>query len=167
MIRQLVNWVRRDKLEAAFDRELQYHLKSRISDLQASGMPPRRRAGKLCWSLEPSHSGRRRDGTSARVGHWPPGEVAALRCKPFRPAAYCVCRSPACVRDGRGCVDSCTTTLVPRSDGGVTNRVVGTALRQITIQYAARIGCRLLIGPYLANRQLPSCRPVRAGVPGK
>src|SRR4051794_2023646 len=39
MIRQLVNWVRRNKLEVAFDRELQYHLESRMSDLQASGMP--------------------------------------------------------------------------------------------------------------------------------
>ena len=39
MIRQLVNWVRRDKLEAACDRELRYHLESRMSDLQASGMP--------------------------------------------------------------------------------------------------------------------------------
>src|SRR5690349_9058299 len=38
MIRQLVNWVRRDKLEAAFDRELQYHLDSRMSDLRASGL---------------------------------------------------------------------------------------------------------------------------------
>jgi hypothetical protein len=39
MIRQSVNWFRGDKPEAAFDRELQYYLKSRISDLQASGMP--------------------------------------------------------------------------------------------------------------------------------
>ncbi|MGI9070012.1 MAG: ADOP family duplicated permease [Bryobacteraceae bacterium] len=40
MIRQLTNWLRRNKLEAAFDRELQYHLDRRISDLEVSGVPP-------------------------------------------------------------------------------------------------------------------------------
>jgi predicted permease len=39
MIRQLTNWLRRSKLEADFDRELQYHLDRRISDLQRSGIP--------------------------------------------------------------------------------------------------------------------------------
>jgi predicted permease len=38
MIRQLTNWFRRNKLEAAFDRELRYHLDRRISDLEASGV---------------------------------------------------------------------------------------------------------------------------------
>src|SRR5689334_20995643 len=38
MMRKLSNWLRRGKLEAAFDRELQYHLDRRISDLQASGL---------------------------------------------------------------------------------------------------------------------------------
>ncbi len=39
MIRQLTNWLRRKKLEAAFDRELQYHLDRRRSDLEVSGVP--------------------------------------------------------------------------------------------------------------------------------
>ena len=39
MIRHLTNWLRRNKLEAAFDRELQYHLDRRISDLEAWGVP--------------------------------------------------------------------------------------------------------------------------------
>jgi predicted permease len=40
MIRKLGNWLRRGKLEAAFDRELQYHVDRRISDLEASGLSP-------------------------------------------------------------------------------------------------------------------------------
>jgi predicted permease len=39
MIRQLTNWLRRNKLKAALDRELQYHLERRISDLETSGVP--------------------------------------------------------------------------------------------------------------------------------
>ena len=38
MIQQLTNWLRRGKLEAAFDRELRYHLDRRVSDLEAAGL---------------------------------------------------------------------------------------------------------------------------------
>src|ERR1700746_42627 len=39
MIRKLANWFRREKLESALNRELQYHLERRVSDLERSGMP--------------------------------------------------------------------------------------------------------------------------------
>ncbi|MBV9760190.1 MAG: ABC transporter permease [Acidobacteriaceae bacterium] len=34
-----MNWLRRDKLQAEFDRELQYHLERRIADLGTAGLP--------------------------------------------------------------------------------------------------------------------------------
>ncbi|MBV9267560.1 MAG: ABC transporter permease [Acidobacteriaceae bacterium] len=37
-MRKLVNWFRRDKLETSFDRELQYHLERRVSDLERTGL---------------------------------------------------------------------------------------------------------------------------------
>lgn len=39
MIRRLTNWLRRHELDAALDRELQYHVDRRISDLELSGVP--------------------------------------------------------------------------------------------------------------------------------
>src|ERR1700757_888995 len=39
MIRKLANWFRRENLESALNRELQYHLERRVSDLETSGMP--------------------------------------------------------------------------------------------------------------------------------
>jgi hypothetical protein len=39
MIRQLTNWLHRNKLEAAFHRELEYHIDRRIRDLEMSGVP--------------------------------------------------------------------------------------------------------------------------------
>lgn len=44
---KLLNWFRRDRLEYSLDRELQYHLDRRVSDLMAAGLPEsdaRRRA---------------------------------------------------------------------------------------------------------------------------
>jgi hypothetical protein len=46
-MKRLLNWFRRDDLENALDRELQYHMDRRIADLEASGLPEgeaRRRA---------------------------------------------------------------------------------------------------------------------------
>src|SRR5215469_11094291 len=46
-MRQFLNWFRRKKLERDLDRELQYHLDRRITDLKSSGLPAeeaRRRA---------------------------------------------------------------------------------------------------------------------------
>jgi predicted permease len=46
-MRQLVNWFRRKRLGRELDRELQYHLECRITDLKSSGLPAeeaRRRA---------------------------------------------------------------------------------------------------------------------------
>ena len=46
-MRQLVNWFRRQQMERDLDRELQYHLDRRITDLRSSGLPAleaRRRA---------------------------------------------------------------------------------------------------------------------------
>ncbi len=46
-MRQLANWFRRTKLERDLDRELQYHLERRVTDLESSGLPAeeaRRRA---------------------------------------------------------------------------------------------------------------------------
>lgn len=40
MMRQLANWLRRKRLESDMNRELRYHLDRRISDLEASGLPP-------------------------------------------------------------------------------------------------------------------------------
>src|SRR5882762_7983861 len=41
MIRELVNWFRRKKLESGLDRELLYHLDRRSADLEKSCLPPR------------------------------------------------------------------------------------------------------------------------------
>ena len=38
-MRQLVNWFRRKQLERDLERELQYHLDRRITDLNNSGLP--------------------------------------------------------------------------------------------------------------------------------
>src|SRR5215467_9386909 len=38
-MRQLLNWLRRGRLERGLDRELQYHLDRRVSDLVRSGLP--------------------------------------------------------------------------------------------------------------------------------
>src|SRR6478752_7850529 len=38
-MRQLLNWFRRGKLESGLDRELQYHIDCRVSDLVRSGLP--------------------------------------------------------------------------------------------------------------------------------
>ena len=38
-MRQLVNWFRRKRLGRELDRELQYHLERRITDLKSSGLP--------------------------------------------------------------------------------------------------------------------------------
>src|SRR5262249_18723036 len=38
MMRQLANWFRRRKLEGGLDRELQFHLDRRITDLETSGL---------------------------------------------------------------------------------------------------------------------------------
>lgn len=40
-MRQLLNWLRRGKLERGLDRELEYHIDRRISDLMRSGLPDR------------------------------------------------------------------------------------------------------------------------------
>ena len=38
-MRQLLNWFRRGNLESGLDRELQYHIDRRVSDLMLSGLP--------------------------------------------------------------------------------------------------------------------------------
>ena len=38
-MRQLVNWFRRKQMDRDLDRELQYHLDRRITDLRNSGLP--------------------------------------------------------------------------------------------------------------------------------
>ncbi len=38
-MKQLLNWFRRRKLEVGLDRELQYHIDRRVSDLMSSGLP--------------------------------------------------------------------------------------------------------------------------------
>ena len=40
-MRQLLNWFRRGRLESGLDRELQYHMDRRVSDLMRSGLPER------------------------------------------------------------------------------------------------------------------------------
>ena len=40
-MRQLLNWFRRGNLESGLDRELQYHIDRRVSDLMQSGLPER------------------------------------------------------------------------------------------------------------------------------
>src|SRR5438874_1746484 len=40
-MRQILNWFRRGKLESGLDRELQYHIDRRVSDLMLSGLPER------------------------------------------------------------------------------------------------------------------------------
>src|SRR5689334_24147442 len=39
MMKQILNWFRRATLEQRLDRELQYHLERRVSDLMLSGLP--------------------------------------------------------------------------------------------------------------------------------
>ena len=41
MMRELLNWFRRKKLESGLDRELRYHLERRTNDLERSGLPTR------------------------------------------------------------------------------------------------------------------------------
>src|SRR5437870_2539147 len=41
MMRQILNWLRRGKLECGLDRELGYHIDRRVSDLVRSGLPER------------------------------------------------------------------------------------------------------------------------------
>jgi predicted permease len=41
MMRQILNWLRRGKLESGLDRELEYHIDRRVSDLVRSGLPER------------------------------------------------------------------------------------------------------------------------------
>ncbi len=41
MMRQILNWLRRGKLESGLDRELGYHIDRRVSDLVRSGLPER------------------------------------------------------------------------------------------------------------------------------
>ena len=38
-MRQILNWLRRGKLESGLDRELEYHIDRRVSDLVRSGLP--------------------------------------------------------------------------------------------------------------------------------
>ena len=38
-MRQLLNWFRRGNLESGLDRELQYHMDRRVSDLMHAGLP--------------------------------------------------------------------------------------------------------------------------------
>src|SRR6266545_2243711 len=38
MMRQILNWLRRGKLESGLDRELHYHIDRRVSDLVRSGL---------------------------------------------------------------------------------------------------------------------------------
>src|SRR5450755_2444910 len=38
-MKQLLNWLRRRQLESGLDRELQYHIGRRVSDLMLSGRP--------------------------------------------------------------------------------------------------------------------------------
>ena len=40
-MKQLLNWFRRGNLESGLDRELQYHVDRRVSDLMRSGLPER------------------------------------------------------------------------------------------------------------------------------
>src|ERR1700680_4384477 len=40
-MKQLLNWFRRRQLESGLDRELQYHIGRRVSDLMLSGLPER------------------------------------------------------------------------------------------------------------------------------
>jgi putative ABC transport system permease protein len=40
-MRQILNWLRRRKLESGLDRELEYHIDRRVSDLVRSGLPER------------------------------------------------------------------------------------------------------------------------------
>jgi len=40
-MRQILNWFRRGKLESGLDRELEYHIDRRVSDLVRSGLPER------------------------------------------------------------------------------------------------------------------------------
>jgi predicted permease len=40
-MRQILNWLRRGKLESGLDRELEYHIDRRVSDLVRSGLPAR------------------------------------------------------------------------------------------------------------------------------
>ena len=40
-MRQILNWLRRGKLESGLDRELGYHIDRRVSDLMRSGLPER------------------------------------------------------------------------------------------------------------------------------
>jgi predicted permease len=40
-MRQILNWLRRGKLESGLDRELEYHIGRRVSDLVRSGLPER------------------------------------------------------------------------------------------------------------------------------
>src|SRR6266508_4642532 len=41
MMRQILNWLRRGKLESGLDRELEYHIDRRVSDLVRSGLAER------------------------------------------------------------------------------------------------------------------------------
>src|SRR5258707_9376255 len=40
-MRQILNWLRRRKLESGLDRELEYHIDRRVSDLVRSGLAER------------------------------------------------------------------------------------------------------------------------------
>jgi len=50
-MRQLLNWFRRKKLERDLDRELQYHLDRRITDLKSSGLPAEEARRRAMWEL--------------------------------------------------------------------------------------------------------------------
>ncbi len=51
MIRQILNWFRGDRLEGGLDRELNYHLDRRISELELSGLPPEEARRKALLEL--------------------------------------------------------------------------------------------------------------------
>ncbi len=74
-MRQILNWLRRGKLESGLDRELEYHIDRRVSDLVRSGLPE---AG----SAEASHARTRRP-------HAGPGGSARRLAKPLA-AGFCV-----------------------------------------------------------------------------
>ena len=63
-MKRILNWFRLRKLEGDLDRELQYHIDRRVTDLIHSGLPSPRREGGSRWNSGAQHRFGRRCATS-------------------------------------------------------------------------------------------------------
>jgi len=61
---RILNWFRLRRLEGDLDRELQYHIDRRVTDLIHSGLPEPRREDALRWNSGAKRSFGRKCATS-------------------------------------------------------------------------------------------------------